>query len=300
MRRLPPLVIAIVLVVAGWCGTAAAADRNDLDAYRGLGTWVDVLDYVPAFQQNGRKPAVTTGTFDRMPGRGVKTVYLQGAEDDARSPGNTIDRKLLGRMLRAAHDADLRVVAWYLPRFADVDADFRRARALLDFKSDGQRFDGLALDIEANKSVPDLGTRNTALLELSQRVRERAGNRVVGAIVLEPVFLEVVSTNFWPAFPWRQLKPLYDVWLPMSYWTNRNVESGYREGFRYNDENIRRLRNNLGDEKAPVHAIGGIGDAAQTKDYEGFVRAAKKDHAIGWSIYDYSTTARNAWRRLEG
>jgi hypothetical protein len=300
MRRLPALVIAIVLVVAGWGGTAAAADRNDLDAYRGLGTWVDVLDYVPAFQQNGRKPAVTTGTFDRMAGRGVKTVYLQGAEDDARSPGNTVDRKLLGRMLRAAHDADLRVVAWYLPRFADVDADFRRARALLDFKSDGQRFDGLALDIEANKSVPDLGTRNTALLELSQRVRERAGNRVVGAIVLEPVFLEAVSTNFWPAFPWRQLKPLYDVWLPMSYWTNRNVESGYREGFRYTDENIRRLRNNLGDEKAPVHAIGGIGDAAQTKDYEGFVRAAKKDHAIGWSIYDYSTTARSAWRRLEG
>jgi hypothetical protein len=299
MRRLPPLVIAAVLVITGWVGTAAAVDRNDLVAYRGLGTWVDVNDYVPAFQQGRRKPAVTTRTFDRMADRGVKTVYLQGSEVDARSPGNTIDPKLLGRMLRAAHDADLRVVAWYLPRFADVDADFRRVRALLDFKSDGERFDGFALDIEANKSVPDVGTRNTALVDLSQRVRERAGNRPVGAIVLEPVFLEVISTGFWPAFPWRQLKPLYDVWLPMSYWTNRNAESGYREGFRYTDENIRRLRNDLGDEKAPVHAIGGIGDSAQTKDYVGFVRAAKQNHAIGWSIYDYSTTVKSAWRRLE-
>jgi hypothetical protein len=305
MRRLIPLVVALALSLelgAASVDTAAAlprgSGRTDLVAYRGLGTWVDVNDYVPAFQQSGRKPAVTTRTFDRMAGRGVKTVYLQGSEVDARSPGNTVDPKLLGRMLRAAHDADLRVVAWYLPRFADVNADFRRVRALLDFKSDGERFDGFALDIEANKSVPDVGTRNTALVDLSQRVRERAGNRPVGAIVLEPVFLEVVSAGFWPAFPWRQLKPLYDVWLPMSYWTNRNAESGYREGFRYTDENIRRLRNNLGDEKAPVHVIGGIGDSAQTKDYVGFVRAAKKDHAIGWSIYDYNTTASTAWPRL--
>jgi hypothetical protein len=305
MRRLIPLVVAIALSLelgAASVGRAGAlprdSGRTDLAAYRGLGTWVDVNDYVPAFQQSRRKPAVTTRTFDRMASRGVKTVYLQGSEVDERSPGNTIDPKLLARMLRAAHDADLRVVAWYLPRFADVDADFRRVRALLDFKSDGERFDGFALDIEANKSVPDVGTRNTALLDLSQRVRERAGNRPVGAIVLEPVFLEVVSAGFWPAFPWRQLKPLYDVWLPMSYWTNRNAESGYREGFRYTDENMRRLRNNLGDEKAPVHVIGGIGDTAQTKDYVGFVQAAKKDHAIGWSIYDYSTTASTAWPRL--
>ena len=304
MRRLIPLAVAIALALgAVSVGRADAlprgSGRTDLVAYRGLGTWVDVNDYVPAFQQSRRKPAVTTRTFDRMADRGVKTVYLQGSEVDARTPGNTIDPKLLGRMLRAAHDADLRVVAWYLPRFADVNADFRRVRALLDFKSDGERFDGFALDIEANKSVPDVGTRNTALVDLSQRVRERAGNRPVGAIVLEPVFLEVISTGFWPAFPWRQLKPLYDVWLPMSYWTNRNAESGYREGFRYTDENIRRLRNDLGDEKAPVHAIGGIGDSAQTKDYVGFVRAAKKNHAIGWSVYDYSTTVKSAWRRLE-
>ena len=298
MRRLPPLVIAIVLVLAGWVGTAAAVGRNDLVAYRGLGTWVDVNDYVPAFQQSRRKPAVTTRTFDRMADRGVKTVYLQGSEVDARSPGNTVDPKLLGRMLRAAHDADLRVVAWYLPRFADVNADFRRVRALLDFKSDGERFDGFALDIEANKSVPDVGTRNTALVDLSQRVRERAGNRPVGAIVLEPVFLEVVSPDFWPDFPWRKLSSLYDVWLPMSYWTNRNSDSGYKDGFKYTDENIRRLRNNLGDKNAPVHAIGGIADTALLNDYAGFLRAAKKDDAIGWSIYDYNTTVSTAWPRL--
>ena len=300
MRRLPPLVVAITLVVAGWTSVAAAADRDDLAAYRGLGAWVDVYDYVPEFQEPGQEPSVTAGSFDDMARLGAKTVYLQAAQDDARSPRDTIDRRLLGRMLRAAHAADLRVVAWYLPQFGDVDADFRRIRALFDFESNGQRFDGHALDVEWNRGLPDFEARNSALVRLSRRVRELAGDRPVGAIVLEPVFLEVVSPEFWPRFPWRRLKSLYDVWLPMSYWTNRTADSGYRDGFRYTDENIRRLRNNLDDNDAPVHAIGGIAESALAKDYDGFVRAAKAGDAIGWSMYDYNTTSSSAWPRLRG
>jgi hypothetical protein len=294
VRRLVPLLLTLALVTV-WSGTATA-DRDDLDAYEGLGTWVDVFDYVPAFA--GDTPGVTTRSFDDMARLGVKTVYFQAAQDDERSPGDTIDPKLLGRMLRAAHDADLRVVAWYLPRFADVDADFRRVRALLRFESGGERFDGFALDIEFNRAVPDTAARNAALVDLSERVRRLADDRPLGAIVLEPVFLEVVSTQFWPEFPWRQLSSLYDVWLPMSYWTNRNSDSGYKEGFKYTDENIRRVRNNLDDEDAAVHAIGGIADTAAAKDYEGFLRAVKKEDAIGWSIYDYNTTVSSAWPRL--
>jgi hypothetical protein len=300
MRRLPPLVIAIVLLVAAWGSAAFAADRDDLEAYRGLGTWVDVFDYVPAFQAAGSRPSVTTRNFDDMARLGVKTVYLQAAQDDERSPGNTVDRKLLARMLRAAHDADLRVVAWYLPRFVDVQADLRRVRALLDFKANGEEFDGFALDVEANRTVPDVDERNDALVDLSKRIRDHAGDRPVGAIVLEPVLLEVVNADFWPEFPWRKLASLYDVWLPMSYWTNRNSESAYKEGFKYTDENIRRVRNNLDDKDAPVHAIGGIADTAAQRDYEGFLRAVKKDDAIGWSVYDYNTTVSSAWPRLRG
>jgi hypothetical protein len=298
MRRLAAMVIAIALAVAISDGAAVAVDRDDLDAYRGLGTWVDVFDYVPAFQNAGSTPSVTTRNFDDMARLGVKTVYLQAAQDDERSPGNTIDPKLLGRMLRAAHDADLLVVAWYLPRFIDVDADFRRVRALLDFDANGEEFDGFALDIEANRAVPVTAERNEALVDLSERIRDRADDRPVGAIVLEPVLLEEVNTDFWPEFPWRKLASLYDVWLPMAYWTNRNADSGYKEGFRYTDENIRRVRNNLDDKDAPVHAIGGVADTALAKDYEGFMRAVEKDDAIGWSIYDYSSTVSSAWPRL--
>jgi hypothetical protein len=302
VHRLAALIVTLALAVPAWIGTAGAApsalNRNDIGAYRGLGTWVDVYEYVPALQGKGKKPPLTPSAIDDMKRRGVKTLYLQAAQDDARIPGATVKPKLLGEFLERAHDADIRVVAWYLPHFDDIKADLRHIRGLLDFRSDGERFDGLALDIEFRGDLADDTARSAAVVDLSKRVRDLAPNRPIGAIVLEPVLLEVVNANFWPDFPWRKIADLYDVWLPMAYWTNRNNDSGYRDGFRYTDENVRRLRANLGKAEAPVHVIGGLGDAATNQDYDGFVRAARAQRAIGWSIYNYGVTARTAWSRL--
>src|SRR2546427_126435 len=186
MRRLIPLAVALALALGtASIGTADAlprvSGRTDLTAYRGLGTWVDVFDYVPAFQKAG---------------------------------------------------------------------------------------------------APARRERNAALVDPSKRVRKLAGDRPVGAIVLEPLFLDVVSPDYWPEFPWRQLSSLYDVWLPTLYWTNRSTDSGYKEGFKYTDENIRQVRSNLGEKNAPVHAIGGIADAALLKDYAGFVRARRREEDV--------------------
>jgi hypothetical protein len=302
MRRISALAVTLALAVPAWIGTAGAApsapSSNDLASYRGLGTWVDVYEYVPALQAKGKKPPLTPSAIDNMKSRGVKTLYLQAAQDDTRTPGATVKPKLLGQFLQRAHEANIRVVSWYLPHFDDIDADLRHIRGLLDFRSGGERFDGLALDIEFRGDLPDPNARNAALVDLSQRVRALAPNRPIGAIVLEPVLLEVVNSNFWPDFPWRKIADLYDVWLPLSYWTNRNNDSGFRDAFRYTDENIRRLRANLGNVDAPVHAVGGIGDKATAQDYDGFVRAARAQKAIGWSVYNYGVTARSAWSHL--
>ena len=80
----------------------------------------------------------------------------------------------------------------------------------------------------------------------------------MGAIVLPPVQIEVVNTNYWPDFPWAELGSLYDVWLPMSYWSFRSGQ--YGDGYTYHEESVRRLRSNLGRPRSPsVHGIGGIG-----------------------------------------
>ena len=298
----------VVLAAGGACessdsGTAPvrvlAPER--LEPYEELGTWVDVYDYVPAFQSGGAPPAVTPASVDDMAALGVRTLYLQAAQEDARSPGGTIDPELLGQFLRRAHDNGVAVVGWYLPRLGDIDADLRHVRAIHRFEAGGERFDGLALDVEWTEGVPDVQARNDALVDFSERARALVGDReALAAIVLEPVLLEVVNPLYWPDFPWRRVEPHYDVWMPMSYWTNRSDDSGYRDGFRYTEENVRRLRRNLRDEDATVHTIGGIGDGATPADYEGFVRASREVDAVGWSVYDFDTISSSAWPRLRG
>jgi hypothetical protein len=305
VRRLPPILVALLLLAAACDSGGPETERQlapgALRPYQGLGTWVDVYDYVPGFQDEGEPPAVTAASIDDMAALGVRTLYLQAAQDDPRSPDDTIDRALLGRFLRRAHENGIEVVAWYLPRFTDVNADLRRIRALHRFESRGQRFDGLALDIEWTQGVADVEARNAALIDLSERVRKLVGDReAVAAIVLEPVLLEVVSPEYWPSFPWKKIQPQYDVWMPMNYWTNRQEDSGYHEGFKYTEENVRRLRANLEDDDAMVHTIGGIADGATPADYDGFVKASREADALGWSVYDFDTVATSAWPRLRG
>ncbi len=295
--------VALVGLLAGLAVVgrpARAATPRDPGPFRGLGTWVDVYDYAPRFQPAGAVPAVTADSVDDMARLGVKTLYLQAAQDDPRSEGDLVDRALVGGLLRRAHHHGLRVVAWYLPHLANVDGDLRRVRSLARFRAGGDRFDGIALDIEWTRDVPDPAARNAALVSLSRKARAAAGAPPLGAIVLEPVLTEDVNRAYWPQFPWRRLRRDYDVWLPMAYWTNRNQSSGWRDGFRYTEENVRRGRRDLGDSKAAGHPIGGIGAQATAGDYLGFVRAARRQHAIGWSVYDLVTTSSSAWPTLRG
>ena len=277
--------------------SAVAADRST-QAFRGLGTWVDVYDYVPGFQEDGGPPPVGVESIDDMERLGVRTLYLQSAQDDSRITGNTVDPRLLGSFLRRAHDVGIRVVAWYLPKLAPVSADLVRIKALEQFERKGERFDGIALDVEWTQGVPDPKQRNAALVKLAGKARALVTDRPLGAIVLEPLLIEEVNVSYWPDFPWKKLRGDFDVWMPMSYWTNRDSASGLRDGFAYTNENIKRVRKRLGDAGAVVHAIGGIADSAATKDYVGFVRAAKARGAIGWSVYDFNTTTSGVWARL--
>jgi hypothetical protein len=268
---------------------APGGDRS-VDAYRGYGTWVDVYDFAPSFQDGGT-PALGPDVIDAMAASGVRTVYLQAAQLDERSPGALVDPAVVGQFLVRAQRAGLKVVGWYLPRFTDLDRDLEHLRAIADFEALGHRFDGVAVDIEWTAGVPDPRQRSTALVDLSERLREATDGEPLGAIVLPPVQIEVVNPRFWPNFPWRRLEPFYDVWLPMSYWTERRADSGLRDARTYVRQNIERLRGNLDDPEARVHVIGGIGDQIDGRQAARFVEALDAMQAFGGSIYDWNTLA---------
>ncbi len=267
--------------------------------YEGLGAWVDVYDYVPVYQKPAEPQLAIPEAVEELAARGVRTLFLQATRLDPRSPEGIVDRALVGEFLQRARARGMRVVGWYLPKFADLDVDLANLLLIRDFEFHGHRFDGIAVDIEWRQDVPHSAERNRRLVQLSSRLRQAVGNDALGAIVLPPVLTEVVNPAYWPDFAWSEVAPYYDVWLPMTYWTFRTSSSGYRDGHRYTEESIRRLRANLGNPAAAVHPIGGIADAATEEDYRDFVRAARENGAVGLSMYDLRTTHERGWAALQ-
>ena len=292
------LVAAVMAVGAILLARGCGGGEAGADAYRGLGAWVDVFDYVPAVGGSGAP--VGPPDVDAMAAQGVRTLYLQAAFDATALPGGLVPANLVVPLLRRAHKRGLRVVGWYAPPLLRPDDDLSRLLAIARFDSGGERFDGIAVDIE-DRQVESAVVRNARVVDLSRRLRETLGaDATIGAIVLSPVLLEQVNPRFWPVFPWAAIRPLYDVWLPMAYWTDRLASSGLAEPGPYVTRTVDRARELLGDANAPMHPIGGIGDRLTEAQLAEFARALPQLRAVGGSIYDYRTMPTGGWGVLRG
>jgi hypothetical protein len=232
-----------------------------------------------------------------MAKQGIRTLYIQAAKDSNGSGTGVLSADLLGQFLERAHARKMRVVAWYLPRLVDPARDWTHFDAILKFRSHGQAFDTIGIDIESREEG-DVNRRNDRLVALSTQLRKAAGPMAISAIVVPPVVTDVINPKFWPGFPWSRIEPSYDVWIPMSYYTNRGRQPEWRDAYKYSSENVKLLRKDLGDGKAVVHVAGGVGTDSTAKDYDGLVRAAKDTACVGASSYDFAVTAGSAWPTL--
>ena len=299
MRRplalLAPLLLALPLLVAPGTAQAAVAPptgRGDLRSFSGLGTWVDGYDFSRELTSS---PTVTARTVSFMAQRGVKTIYLQAAKQSPRTPYALLSRDRIGQILLAAHARGIRVVGWYLPTFDSPAADWRHLDAMLQFKVNGQHFDGIGIDIEDN-DVP-VATRNARLVDLTRKARARTW-LPLSAIVLPPVLTEIVHPGYWGgSFPWLGLRSSYDIWIPMGYYTAYRKWPTWRNAATSTTEDIRRIRSHL-QARVPVAYAGGLSDTSTATDYQRFTRAARAEGALGVSAYDYAITPSWAWAYL--
>ena len=203
----------VLLVAASLCLAvpAGAAGPRDTSAYQGLGTWVDIWD--------GAQWAKPEAAVARMRDLGVTTLYLETSNYS--QAVDLLRPAALGRFVDAAHANGLRIVAWYLPSFANVARDLRRSLAAVRFRSPkGEAFDSFALDIEA-KVVPSAAKRSVRLLGLSRALRKAVGpDYPLGAIIPSPRGMQL-NPKYWPRFPYAGLAKTYDVFMPMGYFTYR-------------------------------------------------------------------------------
>lgn len=299
-RRRGPLVLGVlvVLVVVAWAavGFVGRGSGDDgpvakawtIEPHEGLGTWVDAFDWSHAL--GGDNPPVDESDMAAMADLGIETVYIQtshmGVPDQV-----VLEQDRLEGLIDAAHHHGMSVVAWYLPTLTDVDADMQRLLASADLD-----VDGLAVDIEA-VGIKDPAERNARLLDLNGRLRKALPGKVIGAITLSAVHLQVVNTDYWPDYPWAEIADDYDVILPMAYWTIRLPE--WRDGYRYVSANIERIRESTGDPDIPIHVIGGIADEATTEQVQGMLQAIEEHPGtIGGSLYDWATSSPGQWEAL--
>ena len=258
---------------------------GDLSSYAGLGVWIDIYD------TSWSRPSAAV---KEMVAHGVRTLYLQTSNFNRPVP--FVDKAGVTKFVDAAHASGVRIVAWYLPGLANVGRDFRRSKAAIAFTTpNGNSFDSFALDIES-PTVKDPTARNAALLDLSGRIRSYAGqDYTLGAIVPSPRGMQKIPT-YWPGFPWTDLAGVYDVFMPMTYFTWRvHDEAGAHD---YTASNIQLIRSAVGSDQVPIHMIGGIAQDATTAETIGFVHAVRERGLIGASYYTFPGITSGQWAAL--
>ena len=285
-RGLLTVVGLLALALPG--SEAAGGDRGapDLAPYTRLGTWIDV--YSPSFHADPDQLA------DALAGRGVHTLFVETG--NFRQRADLVAPQQLGRLVEAAHARGIAVVAWYLPGFTDPTRDLRRARAAIRFRTGaGERFDSFALDIEAS-TVRNSDERTHRLLDLSKRLRADVGlGYPLGSIIPSPVGMKLLP-RYWPRFPYAALVRIYDVVLPMAYYSYR--ARGPAAVSRYVRTSILIIRQASGDPTVPLHVIGGLASATSARDVAAFADAVAGCGVRGLSLYDYDSTARTMWSSL--
>jgi hypothetical protein len=285
---------AVAVITGGSAGDYATVAYRIAAApvvFRGLGTWVDAYDY----------SALDPGTaISDMKAHGVNTLYLATARYD--SPSDILYPEDVAAWLAAAHAAGIKVVGWYVPDYANLNRDVRRTLAIASYVSpDGQRFDGIGIDIEYPLDVASPAAWNQAVA--TQLARVRAGTTLpILTIVLPPVLIQNwPDPNRFATFPWSGIGADANAVAPMSYWTSytpsRRCTAGDQQycAYQYTRDNVL-LSNNLTG--LQVHVIGGAGQAAALSEVSDYVRAARETAAAGGGFYDYPTTRAAFWPYL--
>jgi hypothetical protein len=254
--------------------------------YDGLGTWIDIYDH-----EAWADPWATVASMRAV---GVRTIYLQTSNFNRGQP--FVHAEEVVRFLDAAAADDLDVVAWYLPGFRDVRTDRKRALAAIRLTTpSGNRFASFALDIESPE-VADPLARTRRLLALSNHLRREVGpNYRLGAIVPSPRRVRT-DPYYWSAFPYREIAELYDVFLPMTYFTYR--VAGRDGAAWYTAKNILILRQETAGLQVPIHVIGGIASDATAQETRGFVDTIRARDVIGASYYTFPMIRDDQWRAL--
>jgi hypothetical protein len=229
---------------------------------------------------------------------GITHVYVESAI----SPLGFHGEKSVGRLIEAAHKRHVAVIAWVYPYLYDLASDVALTRRVAAFRTqNGQRFDGIAADLEQN-------VQGWNVRAYSQLVRAYLGPRYLLVGVPYP-------PQSSPDYPYTELARSYNVIAPMDYWHQTqsafgldygHMRYGYDYAHRYASDSVAAIRKVSGH--VPVSPIGQTFDdfgrlemgpsAPSPEEVRGFLAGSQSGGAIGASFFQWMTTTDPEWHAI--
>ena len=105
------------------------------------------------------------------------------------------------------------------------------------------------------------------------------------------------QVGFWNRFPYGSVARVYDVILPMGYYTYHGHSAAAAAADARG--NVRILRAEPGCRTIPIHLIGGLAHSSSTGEVRAFASAAVSSGCIGASLYAWADTTASQWRALQ-
>jgi hypothetical protein len=102
--------------------------------------------------------------------------------------------------------------------------------------------------------------------------------------------------SYWSRFPYSELAGIYDVFLPMGYYTYHG--KGAKLAYADTVGNVRIIRSQPGCSATPIHLIGGESEKSSAAEVKAFVRGTQETGCIGASLYGWAGTKTAAWHEL--
>lgn len=212
-------------------------------------------------------------------------------------------RDSLDRLLPAAHQQGISVVAWVYPTLSNISADIRMTQQVLQYAGPhGERPDGYATDIE---EVDD----GASVYAYGQMVRALAGP---DALLVAAVFHPFAQAYY----PYAAIAASWNVLAPMDYWHSQRDHAYSPQAVRTFVANslttIRASMSALGASHAiPIEELGqsydmyspdgvDLGNGPTGAEVTADLRAARDYGCIGASFFEWQTASQEEWAALAG
>jgi hypothetical protein len=237
----------------------------------GKGTWVNLWNY----------PKNNQAFLDRLKKFNIDTIYLQ--VNRSNTPTFKL-KKEIDKLLKDAHANNIKVIGWSYCFLKNPSEDADKFIQVANYISpDGERFDGMAADIEENTAL-------WAVTSYTEKIKKNVANDY-------PLIAIVYSPKIKVDYPWEYVANNWDVLMPMTYWhgiKNRNNDTVYN----FVKDSINDLKRLSKKDNLNIHLITD-GDRTNHGEVEASLKAAK-DHGVnaGISIYPEHLSSDEMLRRL--